>query len=698
MDLLQTAIVSIVSCILLVAPAVWAAGGTPEEMTAKRDWAAAKLQGASANQTPGGPQERFFSFTYAGKPSAAFLAGWKLERTSINPAADRIEHVLTYSDPGSGLVVRCCVTEFNDFPAVEWVLYFKNAGAADTALIEDILPLDGGFALPKAEHARVHYANGSECRIDDFAPRLAALGPTEDQPQAAWVGEGNPLRIESIGGRSSCGALPFFNLDMGSHGIVGAIGWTGDWAASFYRTDSEVRLRAGMKSTRLKLLPGEEIRTPRILLLFWKGERVHGHNLLRQFILAHHTPMVDGHPAQAPISNATWGGNFVNKHIEHGRWWVENKLPMDYLWVDAGWFGDDEAKEGATVFNSQWGRFVGDWHANPGYFPEGLKPLGQALKDMGLGFLLWLEPERVYKGTVWQREHPDYMLGPVGDNYLFDLGNPDARRMLTDHLAGLIAEGNIGCYRQDFNMDPRPFWDNADAPDRVGMSEIRHITGLYAMWDELRQRFPNLLIDNCSSGGRRIDLETISRSIPLWRSDVQCWPGFGVTALQCQTQGLGLWAPLSVGCCDREDTYVFRSALGPGMVLIMYDFERDTQKHFSADWLRRMLGDLESVRKYFLGDFYPLLSFSLAGDTWAAWQYDRPDLGEGMILALRRPESPFCAMTPALQGLDVNAVYELRDLDTGATTRRTGKDLVSTGIELRIDQRPGSRLLVYRKV
>ena len=85
-------------------------------------------------------------------------------------------------------------------------------------------------------------------------------------------------------------------------------------------------------------------------------------------------------------------------------------------------------------------------------------------------------------------------------------------------------------------MDPRPFWDAADAPDRVGISEIKHITGLYAMWDALIARHPGLLIDNCSSGGRRIDLETISRSMPLWRSDLQCWPNFNATIMQTQTR------------------------------------------------------------------------------------------------------------------------------------------------------------------
>lgn len=247
-------------------------------------------------------------------------------------------------------------------------------------------------------------------------------------------------------------------------------------------------------------------------------------------------------------------------------------------------------------------------------------------------------------------------------------------------------------------MDPRPFWEAADAPDRIGISEIQHITGLYAMWDELLARCPGLLIDNCSSGGRRIDLETISRSIPLWRSDVQCYPSFGVTAMQGQTHGLSQWVPLSTGCCDREDTYVFRSALGPGILLIMYEFEQDTQKHFSVEWLRQMLGQLNQVRDYFLGDFYPLLSFSLANDGWAAWQYDRPDLGEGIILALRRPESPFTLMTPTLRALEPESRYEFRDLDTNTAQRLSGRELLETGLRIQIDQRPGSQLLVYRKL
>ena len=633
----------------------------------------------------------------AGQLPFTFAVGDAAAQSPANGSWDPEKTAVIGTVPDTSIEWRCDVTRFADFPAVEWVLSFKNTGTTDSPILSDIRALDAAFPLPRAKSARVRYANGSECKFDDFAPKTAALGPTEDDPQDAWRGESNPFVMESKGGRSSCGTLPFFNVDMTDHGVIGAIGWTGDWTASFYRTDGGVRARAGMRRTHFKLLPGEEVRMPRMMLLFWEGDTMRGQNLLRQFVLAHHRPTVNGQPAQAPVSNATWGGNFVAKHIEHGRWWKEQGLPLEFLWVDAGWFGEDEAKAGATVFNSQWARYVGDWRPNPGYFPEGLGPLGATLHELGLGFLLWLEVERVYKDTPWTKEHPEWLLGPIGENSLFKLGIPEARQWLADFLSKLIDDGKITCYRQDFNMDPRPFWDAADAPDRVGIAEIEHITGLYALWDELRERHPGLLIDNCSSGGRRIDLETISRSIPLWRSDVQCFPNFGATAMQGQTQGLGAWVPLSTGACDREDTYTFRSALGPGMVLIMYDFENDTSKHFSVPWLKARMAELESARKFFLGDYYPLLSFSLANDGWAAWQYDRPDLGEGMIVALRRPASPFSAMTAPLHALDPDARYELRDVDSGAVHVQTGKDLVEKGFQLEIDARPGSKIVAYRK-
>ena len=107
-------------------------------------------------------------------------------------------------------------------------------------------------------------------------------------------------------------------------------------------------------------------------------------------------------------------------------------------------------------------------------------------------------------------------------------------------ITGQAAEGHtLDVFRQDFNMDPLDYWNAKDVPGRTGMTQVKHVTGHLAFWDELRKRHPQLWIDSCASGGRRNDLETMRRSVPLLRSDYQFEP----TGNQCQTYGISLWLP-----------------------------------------------------------------------------------------------------------------------------------------------------------
>ena len=128
-------------------------------------------------------------------------------------------------------------------------------------------------------------------------------------------------------------------------------------------------------------------------------------------------------------------------------------------------------------------------------------------------------------GTFLAKEHPEWVISPAGDGSgLFNLGIPAARRYMTDYLNAAIKAYKLSCLRIDYNIDPLEFWQFMDAkdPDRAGMTEMRYVEGLYRMWDDILEANPHLFIDNCASGGRRIDLETMSRSIPLWRSDNTC--------------------------------------------------------------------------------------------------------------------------------------------------------------------------------
>ena len=155
-----------------------------------------------------------------------------------------------------------------------------------------------------------------------------------------------------------------------------------------------------------------------------------------------------------------------------------------------------------------------------------MKPVSDAAHAAGAKFMLWFEPERVVKGTQWAVEHKEWMLDcpqPAGseeaDWLLFDLGNDEACDWLCKYYGDFLEENGVDWYRQDCNIKPAPYWAHNDEPGRKGIKEIRHIENLYRFWDYLLDRFPEMVIDNCASGGKRLDWETISRSVPLWRSD-----------------------------------------------------------------------------------------------------------------------------------------------------------------------------------
>jgi alpha-galactosidase len=280
---------------------------------------------------------------------------------------------------------------------------------------------------------------------------------------------------------------------------------------------------------------------------------------------------------------------------------------------------------------------------------------------------------------------------------MVNLGILEARRHVTELVSHLITQGGITCLRQDFNDLRVPeLFAMADAPDRVGFAEIQHISGLYAFWDELLERHHGLLIDNCAGGGQRIDLETIARSVPLWRSDWQCWP-FDPMAMQTQTQGLSPWAPLSAAVCDLPTAYAMRSALGPTVVTHWSTQALDGCIDLPLDAVRLLMQEAQALREYFYGDFYPLLAFSLAEDAWAAWQFDRPDLGEGLVVAFRRHASPFPQWEARLQALQPEAHYELRSWDDHRTLFSTGRALMTAGFVVPIKKGPGSALFTYKR-
>jgi alpha-galactosidase len=449
-----------------------------------------------------------FSFLYDGKPSADLLKQWKCERASRKLDEHRTERASVWTDPATGLQVRCVGIEYDDFPTVEWVAHFKNTGTNDTAILSDIQGMDLALARSGSGEFVLNHHAGDDCSPGSYAPRQLILEPKSEH------------RFAPVGGRPTCVGFPYFNVEWPGEGLIIVMGWPGQWAAQFARdAGNGLRVRGGQELTRFKLHPGEEARSPLTALQFWQGDRVRAQNVWRRWMLAHNLPRTKGGKLPPPILSSCSGGFFPGlRTSEQGERqfitaFTQAGMKLDYWWIDAGWYACPDWPQ------------TGTWTPDPARYPNGFRPISDLVHSKGMGLIVWFEPERVTPGTFLYTNNPAWVLGRDREQKLLNLGNPDARQWLTDHVDGMLTREGIDFYRQDFNIDPLAYWRANDAPDRQGLTEMRHVEGYLAYWDELRRRHPDLLIDSCASGGRRNDLETLRRAVPLLRSDYQAFDG-----------------------------------------------------------------------------------------------------------------------------------------------------------------------------
>ncbi|KPK83950.1 MAG: hypothetical protein AMJ81_06905 [Phycisphaerae bacterium SM23_33] len=649
------------------------------------------------------------SFRYGERDSGDFLGSWRHSQERLPAEGGRAaRHV--YTEPPGGLKVTATVRKFNGFDALDWVVELENLGGADTPILQDILPLDVTFAVKAGENAYLHYAKGSRCEMDDFLPMTQRLGPK------------GQCSLSPVGGRSSNGVLPFMNLFHRDGGVVLGVGWSGQWQATVQREGRHLRLTAGMQKTHLRLRPGEKVRTPRILVINYHADDPEaGNNLLRRLLLGHYLPRVGGELFLPPVAHCLQSYYYLtgdmSEQVELAALPKAAALGATAYWIDACWYGQGRS----------WWEEVGNWTINRRRYPRGLKPIADAAHARGMKFVLWFEPARVRQDSDLAREHPDYILRCPQDSSqaLLDFGNPRARGHMLEVFSEIIAESGVDVYREDFNFDPLPYWQAADGPDRVGMTEIRYIEGHYAFWDELRGRFPGLAIDNCASGGRRIDLETLRRSLPLWPSDfldVVGLPwGAGLhVGSQCIKAGLARWVPLFAGGLWSFTPYAARSAMLGGFVFGPHippqDFpgDADLPALTHADLLARgqlvhwpkfpsrqakaAIAEWRSLREFFPGDFHLLLPLTASFHDWCAYQLHRPDLDAGFALFFRRHRSPFESMQVRLKGIKAGARYRVSLASTFRAPRpRSMSGSKLAGMTVRIPDRPGSVLLRYSR-
>lgn len=625
-----------------------------------------------------------FSFFYGGKHSASLLPTW--DHTVVKEQQnDLVVQTDIWTDPKTGLRIIQETKTSQTHASTEWVLWLENTSNEKTELIQELKVADFSSELDTQNNQKVTlaYSKGTDIREDDFLfveKKLKTYGNLTFSPN---------------GGRSSSGdCMPYFNLYTENGGWFYAIGWTGHWKASFERSKDGVSVVAGMEKTNFVLYPGEKVRTPSFAMLQWTGDNVDSYNLWRAYMIDYHTPKDDaGEAVVLPVTNGAWGGDSVQNHRNTITFIGNQGYDYDAYWVDAGWYGE-QSRHSSDQYGDEWFKNAGDWYHNTTLYPNGLLPVSQAAHEAGMDFLLWFEPERAWCDSRLVQEHPDWFLvasATENTSYLFNMANEEARIWMTDFISGKIQEYGVDIYRQDFNFDPLPFWEKNDTQDRQGITEMKYIEGLYAYLDGLLDQNPGLILDNCAGGGRRLDYEILTRALPMFRSDYQCFDTYKTTPCQVQTDGLSHWVPLSGTCVQNRpgDTYSFRSNLA---------YAVQFPATGTPAWQTSMLDQFHKAQPFFTGSYYRLTDGDVTDSSqWYVYQMDREDLHAGFLLAFRREDCKHATITVRVRIPENAKSITFTDVDTSESwsVEIFSGNSGELELELRLPDARTSQLIFY---
>ena len=611
-----------------------------------------------------------YNFSVEGKSLHDTISQWTFSKGSVSALGEKYKGgettVITLKNNSAGLSAEVEATIYPESATCEWTVWLCNDSAENSGKISDFNAID--CRLPTGD-STLYYALGSSNSAEDFT--MFKVDSFADE-----------LYFHGTAGRSSDEYMPYFNISGEAGGCVVGIGWTGRWLAGFSENEDGTSLTVHQQTLSASLLPGEKVRSPLVSVTFYGGGNASkGFNSFRGWISECVYP--DGEGTFDMLELAGPFSTKTSDELLDALNAVDAKVydTTDYLWMDAGWY----------KYNEGWHDSVGDWTPDTARYDNGIIELSKAASERGLGLVLWYEPERVREGTeLYNNAKDGWLIENTDDNYMWNLANDEACDYLSQYISASLKENGVSVYRQDFNYEPLEYWAKADKTlygGRDGICENHYITNLYEYLDALTANVDGLLIDNCASGGRRLDLEMTRRSVPYWRSDYNCDPHDDlIEATQAQTLRLSFWLPINGTSNYVESEYAARSAIMPTVINTFGTIYSEYYHDFSP--LRDLMTEA----------FYPLTTGNTDTDKYLASQYSLYDGSRGFAVIYRRADAAESTFTAVLSGLDADAIYSVYSYDAPeAKTTLTGAELMNGGFEVSVPEAPQAVILMFDK-
>ena len=548
------------------------------------------------------------------------------------------------------------------------------------------------ITLEELLSAAWHVPRGSGYRLTHLAGQFAG----ETQVYREGISPGKKV-LESRRGVTSHHANPFFALDRGSAtedaGEVwfGALGWSGNWKITAdHGAHGYLQVSGGINDFDFSwhLAGGENLTTPPFVGGFTREGFGGASRNLHRYALDHLLPA----KGPRPVLYNSWEATYFDVNERQQKDLAEKaaSLGVELFVLDDGWFGERHDDT----------RALGDWWVNRERFPNGLRPLIERVRSLGMSFGLWVEPEMVNRDSDLYRKHSDWVysfpnreLTESRNQLVLNLVKQEVREHLFGVLDGLLTDNAISFIKWDMNRPfSEPGWLEAP-PERRKEVWVRHVWGVYEILQRLREKHPGVTFETCSAGGGRIDFGMFRFTDQAWVSDntdpydrLRIQEGFSMAyparTMMSWVADSGQW----VKGRETSISYRFHSAMMGSLGI------GGNLAEWSDEELKKARGLVEKykeVREVVQdGDQYRLLS-PREGDTTAV-QYVSRDRKRSVLFVLRSDHQfPDPVPTIFLRGLRSETLYNTTVEDEPVS----GEALMRRGVKVQLNEELSSVLV-----
>ena len=553
-------------------------------------------------------------------------------------------------------------------------------------------------------HFRLEVQNNSGVDMEIERANIVITLPAADMKldyfTSRWGKEFTPafadeaITFGSYRGKSSSGSSPFFQLSSEHYGCFGvAVGWSGNWEASFDPC-GEIVVGLADDGFMTVLKPGNVFRNIDIYCCHSEYDAEAMAAAFRDYH-KRKISLMSG-CRKMPIIFNHWMP-YSDKLINH-RVFMENAkeakdLGLTHAILDAAWYGGD----------NDWHTQQGDWDVeNKTRFPHGIAALGDEVNALGIDFGIWCEPESVGSNSALLKKRPDLVAMKDGEyldyNYIC-MGNPESVRWALEIVDKLVLRFGAKWLKFDFNRLPGFGCTSVKHGHGEKDGLYAHVTGFYRFLESVREKYPDIIIENCSAGGMRMDYGIMKRCHLHFLSDVDNTPHH----FQCKWGALGFihqnslfhfsysqipgdWnpvrEPISEDMSREEFDYMIRAVLVgvPGFSLRLPEL---------PDWIKARMKEHVSFYHRISDDYIrdgKCFRLTQTADGPNAYQLNAAN-GNAIVFI-------FGPQTVRLRGLIMEAEYELSFQDSGLKMRKTGRELVEEGVTIE-SELPGYSEIIF---